>query len=136
MTDTTYSGGCQCGAVRYTARGVPVLASICHCRMCRHASAAPAVGWATFAESDVRFDQGRPRIYASSAEARRGFCAECGTQISFTASFMPGLIDLTLCSLDDPESIAPTLHIWHSRHLSWSEFADDLPRLAEAPPSS
>ena len=38
--------------------------------------------------------------------------------------------------LDNPESIQPSLHYWHSRHLSWVGFADNLPRHSEFPPFS
>lgn len=136
MTDTKLEGGCQCGAVRYSVTGEPIMAAICHCTMCRRAGAAPAVAWAMFPEAQVAFAGDERKMYASSPEARRGFCAACGTPISFTASFMPGLIDVTIASLDDPESIKPTLHYWHSKHLSWSEFADALPRHPELPPFS
>lgn len=136
MTEPKLEGGCQCGAVRYSIRGEPVLAAICHCSMCRRANAAPAVAWAMFEESQLSFSAAQPKAYASSAEAKRGFCAACGTPISFTASFLPGLIDITIGSLDNPESIKPTLHYWHSKHLSWVEFADSLPRHPELPPFS
>jgi hypothetical protein len=128
-------GGCQCGAVRYAVRGAPLLAAICHCTMCRRASAAPAVAWAMFAQDQMRFTRGPPAIYASSPEAQRGFCATCGTQISFMASFIPGLIDITIGSLDQPEAITPTLHYWHDKRLSWVRFDDGLPRYPEFPPA-
>ncbi|MCL1633233.1 GFA family protein [Luteimonas sp. SX5] len=134
MTDEVLQGGCQCGAVRYSITGEPMLAAICHCTMCRRAHAAPAVAWAMFDESQVAFDKGQPHPYASSPDARRGFCRDCGTQISFTASFLPGLIDISLGSLDDPEAIRPTLHYWDNEHLSWVDFADGLPRHPEFPP--
>jgi hypothetical protein len=89
-----------------------------------------------YKDEQVKFVNERPRLYSSSPEARRGFCAVCGTQISFTASFLPGLIDITIGSLDNPEAIKPTLHYWHSKHLSWAEFADTLPRHPELPPFS
>jgi len=127
-------GGCQCGAVRYEVTGEPVMAAICHCTMCRRANAAPAVAWAMFQDAQVTFGNARPEEYASSPEARRGFCAACGTQISFTATFLPGLIDITIGSLDSPEAIRPTLHYWYAEHLSWAEFADDLPRHKGLPP--
>jgi hypothetical protein len=35
-----YSGGCQCGAVRFRVVGRLADASICHCRMCQKAFGA------------------------------------------------------------------------------------------------
>jgi hypothetical protein len=102
--------------------------------MCRKASAAPAVAWAMFEAGQVVFTRARPTVHASSPEARRGFCPTCGTQISFTASFIPGLIDITIGSLDRPEAMPPQLHYWDSRRLPWMQFADDLPRYPEFPP--
>ncbi|MGH7006053.1 MAG: GFA family protein, partial [Alphaproteobacteria bacterium] len=127
MADEPIEGGCQCGAVRYAITGAPLLTAICHCTMCRRANAAPAVAWAMFHEPQVRFTKDAPAAYASSPEARRGFCAACGTQISFTASYIPGLIDITIGSLDRPEAMAPTLHYWDSKRLPWLHFGDTLP---------
>ena len=134
MPETTITGGCQCGGVRYRITGEPVMTAICHCTMCRRAHAAPAVAWAMFHEAQVSFVQGQPRLYASSEDGRRGFCETCGTQISFAASYIPGLVDIAIGSLDDPGRIVPQFHYWHSRHLPWAEFADTLPRHAQFPP--
>jgi hypothetical protein len=134
MSERELEGGCQCGAVRYRINGEPVMAALCHCTMCRRANAAPAVAWAMFQEAQVAFLKDRPATYTSSAAARRGFCPVCGTPISFTADFLPGLIDITIGSLDRPERLAPTLHYWTSRQLPWLRCADDLPRFPELPP--
>jgi hypothetical protein len=134
MADRELEGGCQCGAIRYRVSGEPLMAAICHCTMCRRANAAPAVAWAMFQESQVVFTKGPPAAYASSAEGKRGFCPACGTQISFTADYIPGLIDITVGSLDRPDQVAPTLHYWDSKRLPWVHFADDLPRFQEFPP--
>jgi hypothetical protein len=103
-------GGCQCGAVRYTISGEPTMAALCHCTMCRRAHAVPAVAWAMFRDDQIRFIAGLPKSYAASAEGTRGFCAACGTQISFTATYIPALIDIAVGSLDQPEAISPTRH--------------------------
>lgn len=126
-------GGCQCGQVRYRIEGEPVMAALCHCSMCRRANAAPVVGWTMFPDSQVRFLAGEPTIYESSPGCRRGFCARCGTQICFTADFLPGLIDITTGSLDEPARMPPTLHFWDSKRLPWMHFADDLPKFPELP---
>ena len=135
MTNEKLEGGCQCGAIRYQISGEPVMAAICHCSMCRRANGAPVVAWAMYQESKVTFGKDSPKLFASSAEAKRGFCPVCGTQISFTAEYIPGLIDITIGSLDHPEMVIPTLHYWDSRRLPWVRFADDLPRFPEFPPT-
>jgi hypothetical protein len=126
-------GGCQCGAVRYDATGEPIVVALCHCTMCRRANAAPTVAWAMFSETQIRFTAAQPKQYPSSPPARRGFCQHCGTQISFAADYIPGLIDLTVGSFDEPASLEPSLHYWDSTRLPWVQFADDLPRHADFP---
>ena len=135
MSELSLEGGCQCGEVRYRATGSPVMAALCHCSMCRRANAAPTVAWAMFQTSQVEFTRQLPTIYESSPGARRGFCGRCGTQISFAAEYIPGLVDLTIASLDDASQISPTFHYWHSERLPWMHFADRMPRYAEFPPT-
>ena len=76
-----------------------------------------------------------PAIYESSPAAKRGFCSQCGTQICFTAEYIPGLIDLTIGSLDAPGLVPPTFHYWESNRLPWLHVADQLPRYPEFPPT-
>ena len=111
-----------------------MVVAICHCSMCRRANAAPAVGWVMYREEQVRFTKAQPKLYRSSASARRGFCDNCGTPISFTADYIPGLIDLTAGSFDCPEALKPALHYWDSRRLPWVRFDDGLPKHPEFPP--
>ncbi len=126
-------GGCQCGAVRFVCDAEPELVAMCHCHMCRRAHAAPSVAWAMFRDSTVQIS-GAMRRYASSPEAQRHFCAQCGTPLAFTASFLPGLIDLAVGAFDAPETLPPQLHYWQDSALSWCRHADDLPRFAQLPP--
>jgi hypothetical protein len=134
MSTEESAGGCQCGAVRYRTSGEPFVVALCHCMSCRRANAAPAVAWIMFQQSQVAFTGKAPAVYKSSPGAERSFCPSCGTQICFTADYIPGLIDLTVGSLDHPEKVAPALHYWESKRLPWLRLADDLPRHAEFPP--
>ena len=83
----------------------------------------------------MEFLNGQPTLYESSPGARRGFCPRCGTQITFTAAYIPGLIDITIGSLDNPGQVAPTFHYWESKRLPWLQVADHLPRYPQFPPT-
>lgn len=133
MDTDVLEGGCQCGAVRYRLAGEPVMAAVCHCSMCRRASAAPLLAWAMFRDEQVAFE-GTVSSYASSPGAQRGFCAHCGTPISFRADYLPGMVDITIGSLDRPEAIPPSFHYWDAERLPWVHLADGLPRHREFPP--
>jgi hypothetical protein len=135
MPNAPVEGGCQCGFIRYRITGGPLLTALCHCTMCRRANAAPAVAWAMYQESQVEFANASPARYESSSGAIRGFCPRCGTQICFSAEYIPGLIDITIGSLDDPAQVPPQLHYWESKRLPWVHFSDQLPRYPEFPPT-
>ena len=72
-----------------------------------------------------------PTTFASSDHGTRSFCARCGTQLTFESSRAAGELDVTTCSLDDPESVPPRDHTRTSSQLSWVGLADRLPRFSE-----
>lgn len=134
MSHFPLTGGCQCGSVRYRILGDPLLVALCHCATCRRANAAPVVAWALFHASQVAFSGETIRSFASSPGCLRSFCPTCGSQIGFTADYLPELMDITVGSLDDPALVSPTLHAWESRRVPWLRLADDLPRHEGFPP--
>lgn len=133
MSTRTIEGGCLCGAVRYRIDGEPVLSGTCHCRTCRMASAAPFVGWLHLDATIFSFTSGRPVEYQSSPAVTRTFCGRCGTPLTYWKTAYGKAIDVTVCSLDDPEAFPPMGHSWTSHQLRWVELADGLPRLEEDP---
>lgn len=129
-------GRCLCGAIGYVVRDEPVAVVLCHCSMCRRAAGAPAVAWAMFPLEAFEVVRGKPAVFASSPGVERSFCATCGTQLAFTAEFLPGLVDVTVGSLDDPAALPPRMHIWDESRLPWLATADTLPRHAALPPDA
>jgi len=119
---TGLTGGCQCGAVRYRLAKAPSRANVCHCRMCQKASGAPFMAFAALNQADLDWTRGAPKTFASSAVAERGFCAECGTPLSYHA-FEGEWISVTIASLDDPSAIAPTAQFVVEAKYPW---LDDL----------
>ena len=89
------TGGCHCGAIRYEASGEAITHALCHCTDCRRHAGAPMVGWTMYPLDAVRVTKGAPKVYASSENGRRHFCAECGTGLFYTnAVVLPGIIDV------------------------------------------
>lgn len=134
LAEAALAGGCLCGAIRFAVHGEALLTALCHCSICRRAAGAPVVAWAMFPLEAFRLERGALATYASSPGVERGFCGRCGTTLSFTADFIPGLIDLTIASFDDPAALPPQLHMWESKRLPWLELGDDLPRHSGLPP--
>ena len=127
-------GGCLCGAVRYRVTAEPVDSVYCHCRMCQRRSGAPAVATVEVPTGGLAFVQGEPAAYRSSPEAQRLFCRDCGTELYFTLLHEPTSLSLNLGTLDDPEAVRPTKHIWTSSQVSWFVVDDGLPRHGENAP--
>ena len=121
-----FQGGCLCGYVRYEARGEPYDITHCHCVDCRRSSGAPFVTWATFRRENFRFTEGQPGE-VRWANRVRGFCPRCGTQLTFLSKPDADEIDVTVCSLDNPEAMTPEDHTWVEDKLSWVRLADGLP---------
>lgn len=125
-------GGCYCGRIRYEAAGEPFNESNCHCSICRRTTGAPFVAWFSVPRSQFRLTKGSPARFRSTVKALRSFCAHCGTQITFEHDDFAREIDVTTCSLDDPNAVPPGDHIWTSSRLRWVRTADGLPEFEES----
>ena len=128
MSERVTEGGCLCGAVRYRVLGGAVALTLCHCRTCRRAAAAPSVAWAIFAASGFAFTAGAPRYFRSSPHIERGFCAQCGTPLVYRSERRPNVVDVTTVSLDTPEPFAPHREIWTEEKLAWEVVNAALPQ--------
>lgn len=124
------TGGCYCKAIRYRVSGRISDATICHCEMCRGTTGAPCVAWFSVASNDFVLLAGAPASFRSSDHATRTFCPTCGTQLTFRDDARPDETDVTICSLDDPNMIAPQDHTFTRSRTGWLKLADGLPRFA------
>lgn len=50
---------------------------------------------------------------------KRGFCGQCGTQLTYEHVDAPSDIELTTLSLDEPSQVPPTKEIWLSERVAW-----------------
>lgn len=126
------SGGCACGAVRYVANGTPFHLTLCHCVDCRRAAGAPAVAWFSVKAADLAWTAGTPAVRRSSPPVQRLFCGRCGTQLAYRSDAYPDEVDVTTCSLDDPNILLLEDHTFTSERLHWMQFEDGLPEYAHS----
>ena len=101
-----FTGGCQCGAVRFRVRGPVRHASICNCRMCQKAFGNFMAPFAAL-EGRVEWTRGAPKEFQSSPMVRRGFCPECGTPLSYRHG--EDEPSLAIGAFDRPDAIVPTV---------------------------
>jgi hypothetical protein len=124
----TYKGGCFCSQVRYEVTGTPEHETTCHCAICRGTTGAAAVAWFSIPRGQFHFTEGEPTRFRSTRRGTRAFCAQCGTQLTFESDDYPGYVDVTICSLDNPEGIQPKDHTWVASKVSWLRIDDHLPQ--------
>ena len=113
--------------------GRPFAAEYCHCRMCQKGAGAVAVSWMDFHKEEVQWETGQPTEYESSETVRRGFCAVCGSTLSFRDTRHPAYITLAIASLDDPNLVKPTHHIYTESQVAWLTIEDDGLRFPQGP---
>ncbi|MBP1850793.1 GFA family protein [Rhizobium halophytocola] len=121
--DTIYSGGCQCGAVRFQASrlGRP---SICHCRMCQKQFGGFFGPLVTADKAHLTWTRGQPTLFRSSKKIKRGFCEKCGTPLTYQHA---DGVELAIGAFDHPEFFEPKIQVNHDKRLPWIEHIFDAP---------
>lgn len=122
----TLSGGCQCGAVRYSYNGAVGTAAICHCRMCQKAAGNWGLALVRCKVADLRWTKRPPDEFRSSTVAVRGFCRDCGTPL-YIREDGDDCFEITIGSLDEPGRVEPTLQVGTEARLPWFEHIAALP---------
>jgi hypothetical protein len=124
----SWTGGCQCGAVRYRLDAEPAGSNICHCRMCQKASGCPFMAFAGVRLSEFVVTSGAIATFSSSDIAERGFCAQCGTPLTYQG-LGSDRVSVTLGSLDDSGAVEPKTQLGVESKVSWLDRALSLPEV-------
>src|ERR1051325_8973311 len=100
-------GRCLCGAIRFSVEGPPKWTAWCHCQSCRRHTGAPVSAFAGFEREKVSFTKGEPARFSSSPGVQRGFCAACGSTLTYEGERWPTELHLHVGAFDDPEPFKP-----------------------------
>ncbi len=123
-----FTGGCQCGAVRYRLMAEPTGVNICHCRMCQKASGGPFMAFGGVRLAEFVLTSGAIATFSSSDIAERGFCAQCGTPLTYQA-LGSDRVSVTLGSLDEPGTVEPATQLGVESRVGWLQRSLDLPEI-------
>jgi hypothetical protein len=121
------TGGCQCGAVRYALYVTPENAHVCHCRMCQRATGGLFAALAGPPKDAFAWTEGEPAFFASSNLAKRAYCRDCGTPLSFSYNQPEARFYVTIGSMDDPEAAPIVKQFGVESRISWVKFCEDVP---------
>lgn len=124
MTDKIRTGGCQCGAVRFRVTGALGRASICHCRMCQKQFGSFFGALVTTPKDGVEWTREKPSYFQSSINIERGFCARCGTPLTYRK---PGALEIAIGAFDDRTDLEPKIQVNFGSRLPWVEKIFEAP---------
>jgi hypothetical protein len=136
-TPSPLTGGCLCGAVRYSCATEPVYSVNCHCRDCQKTTGS---GYAPIFMLPIAAVTvtGDVTYYASAGDSgqsvKRGFCPTCGSQLFGQPAAMPGMLGIKAASLDQPARYQPVADMYANSAQAWDAMHPDLPKFAKAPP--
>ena len=132
----TRTGGCLCGAVRYTTSWPPLMVGTCHCKHCQR-QAGSAFSILVAVPRDGLSIDGTLTQYdddsASGNPVYRKFCGTCGSPV-FTETpggDAQGMMFIKAGTLDESKDLVPTVHFWTSSAQDWVILPDGGTLMAE-----
>jgi hypothetical protein len=134
----TVTGGCRCGASRYTL-ALEALPPVycCHCRDCQTWSGSAFTMQGVVGEDELA-GEGPIVTYAftnpSGSISTQYVCSTCHTRLWNVNNARPQLRIIRAGTLDDSDRLEPRAHIWVKRKQPWVALPDGVPAFAEAPP--
>nr|WP_029217656.1 GFA family protein [Xanthomonas oryzae] len=97
--------------------------------MCQKAFGAYYAPLVSVRGTEFRWTRGAPKRVASPSVVQRGFCAECGTPLTYEA---PDGVAVAAGASDTPEQLPPQFQYGLDRKLP---FVDTLAQLPTRPPA-
>ncbi len=120
---SSITGGCLCGAIRYSINQPVEVVSACHCTHCQKASGAGASHNALVPSAAVTITAGKPKVYTDTAESGntlyRHFCGDCGSPIFSQRATMPEMMVIKVGTLDDSGGMKLATNIWTRSARPW-----------------
>ncbi|HTU30759.1 MAG TPA: GFA family protein [Solirubrobacteraceae bacterium] len=139
MTDSpVLTGGCGCGAVRFTLSEPPISALYCHCGRCQSRTGTAAQASARVAPGSVTVTHGAEHLRDWTLETglAKSFCELCGSHLFARAGDTGEVAAVRMSAFDGDPGVRPSTRQFVAYAASWEPIPDDgLPRYPERAPA-
>ena len=116
------TGGCMCGAVRYTVAERPLASGLCHCNRCRPQSGS-AFSTVIFVHRSAITITGETAVFddigSSGLRVLRRYCPRCGSPLTTEADVTPDVMFVKAGGIDSNEWYQPALEMFVGRRRPW-----------------
>lgn len=120
------TGGCMCGAARFSLPGPAGEIGACHCGQCKRLSGHYT---ASFDADEAQVEWASRQAvaeYLTPNGGQRGFCAACGSSLWFRAA--DGSFSVEAGTIDGPTGGRLVSHIFVAEKGDWYDIDDGLPQ--------
>lgn len=138
MTDASshYDGGCTCRFVRYRMLDPPMFVHCCHCRWCQRETGAAFALNALIEADRVQLLHGEVEMVDTPSESGKGQkiwrCPKCRIAVwSNYGGAGDAVRFVRVGTLDEPDRLAPDIHIYTQSKQPWVVLPAGTPAVAE-----
>ena len=132
-----YTGGCACGAIRYTVSEEPLISYCCHCTECQKRTSSAFGVSAMIAADSLTIERGTPKERTRKGESGNeltiNFCGDCGSSLFSAPKARPQIRVLYAGTLDAPGELPVQLNIWTDSAMPWVHMDPNLPKEPRQP---
>lgn len=123
-----YTGGCQCGQIRYEIQAEPLTLYACHCTECQRQSSSAFGMSMPVPREAVKLLQGTPKQWSRPAASGRAvvcfFCGDCGTRLFHQPGRNNKITNIKPGTLDDKRWLQPVANLWTVSAQPWITLSD------------
>ena len=134
-----FTGGCLCGAIRYTVDTPIERLVACYCLDCQRVTGASGSINAIVPASAFRIVKGKTKVFTKEADSGNPlyhhFCGDCGSWIYNPFGGDPGRVVIKAGTLDHHEGMKIMLNVWARSRRPWALMDATIPTYQTSRPS-
>lgn len=136
--NTTETGGCLCGNIRYEFKRKDVVsAGHCHCKDCQRITGSGKATIVFIRTNDLKINNEDYKVFSvigdDGTNVNRGFCPNCGSPIISFVTEQPQLRFIKAGSLDNSDWLKIESSFWSVSACKWDPINDSLPSYPKNP---